>query len=114
MEIIRHSFYCNLYKNAKWKSLEISNDFALSKGAEIPGTSVSESSWHYRGEHIIDVLKHKTFIKELLEDVESFLLMAVNVYENKSPSIEFGKLFDVVQGQKTVDEVTIAIAHTFI
>lgn len=114
MEIIRHGLYCNLYKNPSWRSIEISNEFGLAKGAEIPGVNKSERAWHYRGEHIIDVLKNRQFMKEVLEDVEGFLFMSVDVYENRSPSTVFSQLFNVVEGAKKVDSVTISIAHAFI
>jgi len=114
MDIIRHSLYCNLYKNKQWKSLEFSSSFGLSKGVAIHGDSESEAAWHYRGEHLIDVLKAREFMKVTLEDVKKFLIMAVDVYQNKSPSNTFNSLFSVVEGKKTVDSVTIAIAHAFI
>ena len=56
MEIIRHSFYCHLYKEKYWKNIEISKNFCLSKAATILGDSDAEKSFHYRGEHIICLL----------------------------------------------------------
>ena len=71
MEIIRHSFYCHLYKEKYWKNIEISKNFCLSKSATILGDSDTEKSFHYRGEHIIEVLKSNKFLKKILNSVEA-------------------------------------------
>lgn len=113
MEIIRHSFYCHLYKEKCWKNIEISKNFCLSKAATILGDSDAEKSFHYRGEHIIDALKSRKFFKKILKSVEDFLIMAVDVLNSQSPSQEFKDYFDVKQGNQ-VDSTTILIAHSFI
>lgn len=113
MEIIRHSFYCHLYKEKYWKNIEISKNFCLSKGATILGDSDAEKSFHYRGEHIIDALKSKKFLKKLLQSVEDFLIMAVDVLDSQSPSQGFKDYFDVEHGDQ-VSSITILIAHSFI
>ena len=113
MEIIRHSFYCHLYKEKYWKNIEISKNFCLSKGATILGDSDTEKSFHYRGEHIIDALESKKFLKRVLQSVEDFLIMAVDVLASQSPSQEFKHYFDVEYGDQ-VDSITILIAHSFI
>lgn len=113
MEIIRHSFYCHLYKEKYWKNIEISKNFCLSKAATILGESDAEKSFHYRGEHIIEALKSKKFLKKVLQSVEDFLIMAVDVINSQSPSQEFKYKFDVEDGNK-VNSTTILIAHSFI
>lgn len=113
MEIIRHSFYCHLYKEKYWKNIEISNDFCLSKAATVLGNSETEKSLHYRGEHIIDTIKSQSFLKKVLNSVESFLIMATDVIDSQSPSRNFNEYFSVDGGQR-VDSVTISIAHSFI
>lgn len=113
MEIIRHSFYCHLYREKYWKNIEISKNFCLSKAATILGDSDAEKSFHYRGEHIIEVLKSKKFLKKILQSVEDFLIMAVDVLDSQSPSQKFKNYFDVEDGDQ-VDNTTILIAHSFI
>lgn len=113
MEVIRHSFYCHLYKEKYWKNIEISKNFCLSKAATILGDSDAEKSFHYRGEHIIDALKSKIFLKKVLQSVEDFLIMAVDVLASQSPSQKFYDYFDVETGE-SVDFVTVSIAHSFI
>lgn len=113
MEIIRHSFYCHLYKEKYWKNIEISKNFCLSKAATILGDSDAEKSFHYRGEHIIDALKSKKFLKKLLQSVEDFLIMAADVLDSQSPSQGFKDYFDVEHGEQ-VSSITILIAHSFI
>lgn len=113
MEIIRHSFYCYLYKEKYWKSIDISNNFCLLKNSIILGNNESENSLHYRGEHIIDAIKSRKLMKIILESVEDFLVMAVDVVNTKLPSAKFEEYFNVSQG-KNVDSVTIIIAHSFI
>lgn len=113
MEIIRHSFYCHLYKEKYWKNIEISKNFCLSKAATILGDSDAEKSFHYRGEHIIDALKSKKFLKKVLQSVEDFLIMAVDVLASQSPSQEFKDYFDVENGNQ-VNSITVSIAHSFI
>ena len=113
MEIIRHSFYCHLYKEKYWKNIEISKNFCLSKSATILGDSDTEKSFHYRGEHIIEVLKSNKFLKKILNSVEAFLIMAADVLDSQSPSQRFKDFFNVEQGNP-VDSTTILIAHSFI
>ena len=113
MEIIRHSFYCYLYREKYWKNIEISKNFCLSKAATILGDSDSEKSFHYRGEHIIDALKSIKFFKKVLQGVEDFLIMAVDVLDSQSPTQSFKSYFDVDHGER-VDSITISIAHSFI
>ena len=114
MEAIRHSFYCSMYAKDKWKSIELTKEFELSKKATIPGERDSESEEHYRGEHIIDVLKDKEYLRSVLSNTERFLSMAVDVYESDGPSKNFKEYFDVVEGKEKVDSVTISIAYFFI
>lgn len=113
MEVIRHSFYCHLYKEMYWKNIEISNNFCLAKGTTVLGDSDSEKSFHYRGEHIIETIKSIKFIKKVLKSVEDFLVMAVDVVDSQAPSKKFKNYFDAENG-KQVDSITISIAHTFI
>jgi uncharacterized protein with ParB-like and HNH nuclease domain len=113
MEIIRHSFYCSLYKEKYFKNIEISQEFCLSKAATIPGESEAEESLHYRGEHIIEVLENQTFLTKVLKSVEHFLVMATDVVNSHAPSQDFENYFDVETG-KSVDFVTVSIAHCFI
>lgn len=113
MEIIRHSFYCSLYKEKYFKNIEISQDFCLSKAATILGESEAEESLHYRGEHIIEVLENQTFLTKVLKNVEDFLVMATDVVNSRAPSQDFENYFDVETG-KSVDFVTVSIAHSFI
>lgn len=113
MEIIRHSFYCHLYKEKYWKNIEISKNFCLSKATTILGDSDAEKSFHFRGEHIIDAIKSKKFFKKVLQSVEDFLIMAVDVLDSQAPSQGFKDYFNVEHG-KPVNSVTILIAHSFI
>ncbi len=113
MDIIRHSFYCTLYKEKHFKNIEISQEFCLSKAATILGESEAEESLHYRGEHIIEVLEKRTFLTKVLKSVENFLVMATDVVNSRAPSQDFENYFDVETG-KSVDFVTVSIAHSFI
>ncbi len=113
MEIIRHSLYCFLYREKYFKNIEISQEFCLSKAATILGENEAEESLHYRGEHIIEVLENQTFLTKVLKSVEDFLVMATDVVNSRAPSQDFENYFNVETG-KSVDFVTISIAHSFI
>ena len=113
MDIIRHSFYCWLYKEKYWKNIEISQGFCLLRSVEISGDTETEKSHHYKGEHIIDVLKSNRLLKKVLNSVENFLIMATEVVNAEAPTQTFKDYFNVEDGNK-VDSTTISIAHAFI
>lgn len=113
MEVIRHSFYCLLYKEKNWKSIELRQDFCLAKNVEIQEDKASAPSSYHRGDHIINVLQSRKFLKQILTNVEAFLSMAVDVTTSSGPSDAFKAYFYTDKGNR-IDEDTIAIAYAFI
>ena len=73
MKILNHYIYCQLLSKSEFKDVKMNEDFNLVEPCKVNGTQ------YYKGEHIINVIDNDTYILELLQNVEKYILFLRNI-----------------------------------
>lgn len=87
MKIIEHYLYCNLYNDAKFKSLDFNEDFNLTKNFEKDGENFSI------GTHVVKVIGDNSYMLNTFQNINRYLKFIIDVVESYSPSRSFSKFF---------------------
>lgn len=108
MKLIEHFLYCCLYDIDKYKNVVFGEDFRLKQKVQIDRTV------HYAGEHILKVIGNNRLVREILENIIQFLILAVDVVSSSSPSAKFTSLFVTDSPDNKVDSIDISNFHAFL
>lgn len=103
-KLIEHYFYCDLYKHERYKNIQFKEDFSISE-IEIDGLV------HCTGEHIIKVINSTSYMLQSIKNINTYLVLILDVLNNETPSQSFKTLFNP---NAKVDNIEISIIHNFI
>lgn len=102
MKIIEHYLYCDLYNNAKFKSLDFNENFNLTKNFE------KDEEIFSIGTHVVKVIGDNTYMLKTFKNINKYLKFIIDVVENSSPSVSFSKFFS------RIDDKEKCIIHNII
>lgn len=114
LKYLEHFFYCDLYKNPRYKGLEFIDDFTLKKEFK---TKEEESQLYRKGSHIIEVISDKQYMQESFSRLNSVIAFMAEIAGTSSPSVTLKEFFKCVKPNgKTdkIDDKELVIIHNII
>lgn len=104
-KLLEHYLYCDLYKNARYRNIQFREDFTITELMNLDGNQ------HYKGEHIIKVIRNNTYMLQGLKNINKFLTIILDVVTSRLPSQSFKELFN---SSAEIDDVEAVIIHNFL
>lgn len=111
LKFLEHYFYCDLYRNEKYRGLEFGEDFLIKKEFKTRG----ENHKTFReGIHIIELIRNKTYMLNSLRNLNDAIEIMIEIVESRSTTQSFETYFEYKneKGKKEkLDQVEIKIIH---
>lgn len=111
LKFLEHYFYCDLYRNEKYRGLEFGEDFLIKKEFKTRG----ENPKTFReGIHIIELIRNKTYMLNSLRNLNDAIEIMIEIVESRSTTQNFETYFEYKneKGKKEkLDQVEINIIH---
>ena len=111
LKFLEHYFYCDLYRNEKYRGLEFGEDFLIKKEFKTRG----ENPKTFReGIHIIELIRNKTYMLNSLRNLNDAIEIMIEIVESRSTTQNFETYFEYKneKGKKEkLDQVEIKIIH---
>lgn len=111
LKYIEHYFYCDLYKNTKYRGLEFSDEFKLKKEfktkEDIPQTFRRDS-------HIIEVIANNQYMLDSFTRLNYVIDVMAEIAGSSAPTRYFEELFSCVSErgvQEYLDNTELTIIH---
>lgn len=111
LKFLEHYFYCDLYKNNKFKGLEFGEDFLIKKEFK---TREEIPKIFREGIHIIELIRNKTYMLNSLRNLNEAIEIMIEIIETRSTTQSFETYFECENksGKKVkLDQVEIKIIH---
>lgn len=109
LQILEHYFYCDLYKEARFKGLIFGKDFLLEKEYRDP----SDPKILFRSNtHLIEVISNKKYMLNSICNINRILKIMINIVVSDSLTEDFKELF--VTSQDTMDNTELKVIHNFL
>lgn len=111
LKFLAHYFYCDLYKNEKYKGLEFGEDFLIKKEFK---TREDNSKTFREGIHIIELIRNKTYMLNSLRNLNNAIEIMIEIVESRSTTHKFESYFKYQNGKGKkgkLDQVEIKIIH---
>lgn len=111
LKFLEHYFYCDLYKDEKYRGLEFGEDFLIKKEFKTRG----EGPKTFReGIHIIELIRNKTYMLNSLSNLNNAIEIMIKIVESRSTTQNFETYFkykDEKGKKEELDQVEIKIIH---
>lgn len=104
LKFLEHYFYCDLYKNPKYKGLEFGEDFLIKKEFKFREADSNTSNTFREGLHIIELIRDKSYMLQSLRNLNDAIEVMIEILENGSTLNEKGK-------KAKLDQVEIKIIY---
>lgn len=111
LKFLEHYFYCDLYKNAKYRGLEFGEDFLIKKEFK---TREDNPKTFRDGIHIIELIRNKTYMLNSLRNLNNAIEIMIEIVESRSTTQKFESYFEYQNGtgkKGKLDQVEIKIIH---
>lgn len=114
LKFLEHYFYCDLYKNEKYRGLEFGEDFLIKKEFK---TREDTPKQFREGIHIIELIRNKTYMLDSLRNLNNAIEIMIEIVESRSTTQKFESYFEYQNGTRTkgkLDQVEIKIIHNIL
>ena len=111
LKFLEHYFYCDLYKNEKYRGLEFGEDFLIKKEFK---TREDNPKTFREGIHIIELIRNKTYMLNSLRNLNNAIEIMIEIVESRSTTQKFESYFEYQNGtgkKGKLDQVEIKIIH---
>lgn len=111
LKFLEHYFYCDLYKNEKYRGLEFGEDFLIKKEFK---TREDNPKTFREGIHIIELIRNKTYMLNSLRNLNNAIEIMIEIVESRSTTQKFESYFEFQNGtgkKGKLDQVDIKIIH---
>lgn len=111
LKFLEHYFYCDLYRNEKYRGLEFGEDFLIKKEFKARGQNPKTFR---EGIHIIELIRNKTYMLNSLRNLNDAIEIMIEIVESRSTTQNFETYFEYKneKGKKEkLDQVEIKIIH---
>lgn len=110
LKFLEHYFYCDLYKDPKYKGLEFGEDFLLKKEFK---TREAEPQIFREGIHIIELIRNKTYMLQSLHNLNEAIKIMLEIVTSSSTTQKFENYFCCSKNGKEVriDPNELKIIH---
>lgn len=111
LKFLEHYFYCDLYRNEKYRGLEFGEDFLIKKEFKTRGQNPKTFR---EGIHIIELIRNKTYMLNSLRNLNDAIEIMIEIVESRSTTQNFETYFEYKneKGKKEkLDQVEIKIIH---
>lgn len=111
LKFLEHYFYCDLYKNEKYRGLEFGEDFLIKKEFK---TREDNPKTFREGIHIIELIRNKTYMLNSLRNLNNAIEIMIEIVESRSTTQQFESYFEYQNGtgkKGKLDQVEIKIIH---
>lgn len=104
LKVLEHFFYCELFKDCKYKGLDFNEEFLL-KSEFV--TKEQYPQQYRKGTHLVELINSKTYMIEAFEKLNKTLEIMVEIVKSSSPTTEFNSLFSIKKGRFQTNELEI-------
>lgn len=111
LKFLEHYFYCDLYKNPKYRGLEFGEDFLVKKEFK---TREENPKTFREGIHIIELIRNKSYMLRSLRNLNSAIEFMIEIVESRSSTQRFETYFYYLNRKdkkEKLDQVEIKIIH---
>ena len=111
LKYIEHFFYCDLYKEPKYKGLEFNDEFRLKKEFK---TKEDNSQVFRKDSHLIEVIADNQYMLNAFRKLNYVINIMTEIAQSMAPTRYFEELFKCVSasgGSSHLDGVEIIIIH---
>lgn len=111
LKFLEHYFYCDLYKDPKYRGLEFGEDFLTKNEFK---TREANPKTFREGIHIIELIRNKTYMLNSLRNLNNAIEIMIEIVESRSTTQTFESYFcylDESNKKVKLDQVEIKIIH---
>ena len=111
LKYIEHYFYCDLYKDEKYRGLEFNDEFRLKKEFK---TKEGNSRTFRKDSHLIEIIANKQYMLDSFVRLNSAIEVMVEIAESSGPSERFRGMFPCVSTKgvrENLDSKELIIIH---
>lgn len=90
LKLLEHYFYCDLYKDSKYKGLDFGEDFTIKSEFK---TREENPKTFREGIHIIELIRSKKYMLESLRNLNSIIEVMIEIVSSASTTLKFEKFF---------------------
>ena len=92
LKLLEHFFYCELYKDPKYKGMEFDDKFLLKREFV---TKEEEPIPYRKGCHLVELIDSKKYMLEALNKLNETIEIMIQIVQSSAPSHGFDQLFSV-------------------
>lgn len=109
LKLLEHYFYCDLFKNDKFKGLEFGTDFLLKKEFRTKDDEI-----YREGTHIIETINNNHYMKTTLYQLNYIIKIMLQTVNSESVTSDFSNIFIFDSEKECIDNVELKILHNII
>ena len=114
LKLLEHYFYCDLYKDPKYKGLEFNDSFQLKKEFK---TKEDDPQVFQKGYHIVELINSKKYMLVAFDKLNRALEIMIQIAESASITSKIEALFPCVDNKgkpSRLETVELKVIHNLI